>query len=672
VKLAAALALLLPCAASAWEAHRTADGQLIRWSPGHTLVVRLIDPPPGLRLKSGSDLRAAFTLAAATWQGVESAHVPVRFLEQIHPRDPQPGEVVVSFDLSTEFPANRDAASKTDLTIAGRDIVSAHVRLNARDFAWTTDGSSAGLDVQSLATHELGHALGLAHPCGDLDTRTPSCTALPPAVYAELQTDVMFPSISPGARRILSRDDRDGITALLPAAAPEVVPELLALDPHCMEVSRQIGPGLGQQLFLTIGRAPKVGVDRLELYNAGVLLQSAPIARDASGKPYVLAGANLALPPAKLDALLFADTGKAGVLLDALELSETCKKTGCASGGISLFGLVPLALFAFRRRRAAVVAVLLFCAFPAHAYKRTVNNGGLCIWWGTRGHSFIVDDSPPNYGTPDVAGPAAINAVRKSFLTWAGVSCSDLSFPDQGLSLDPKARVVGYFPGQHNVNLVLFRTANCHSGVVPAGDSCLSEGGCGNKYDCWDHGDSAIATTTTTSNRYTGQISDSDIELNDSPAPDGTRFIFTALDGARCTDPNQTGCVRFDIQNTVTHEAGHSLGMDHSLDPTATMYATAPEGETAKRTLHADDTQGICSIYPLGKRTVTCVNDPVTLTPVGSSNGGKCGSAPDQIGPGAMLGALLLLLWSRRKPQLAMRRTSAAPSASLPESGQIA
>jgi hypothetical protein len=207
---------------------------------------------------------------------------------------------------------------------------------------------------------------------------------------------------------------------------------------------------------------------------------------------------------------------------------------------------------------------------------------------------------------------------------------------------------------------------------VPAGDPCLIQGGCAHTWDCWDHGDGVIATTTTTSNRFTGQINDADIEINDSVPSSGTKFIFTAVDGAPCVDPNQTGCVRMDVQNTITHEAGHSLGLDHSTDPNATMYATAPQGETSKRALGSDDIQAICTIYPLGKATVTGNLDPISLTPIGSSNGG-CSQA--QTGPGAVLGALLLLLQirrrSRRKPQLAISASRKIASPALRDSGSV-
>jgi uncharacterized protein (TIGR03382 family) len=318
------------------------------------------------------------------------------------------------------------------------------------------------------------------------------------------------------------------------------------------------------------------------------------------------------------------------------------------------------------KRPAALALVLVLCALPAQAYKRSINSGNMCMWWSTRGHSFQIDKA----GTPDVVGAAAFTAIRKSFATWGQVSCSDLIFPDLGLSENPADRVVGYFPGQVNRNLVLFRIKNCRSGVVPDRDACLSQLNCGNKYDCWDHGAGVIATTTTTSNKFTGQIIDSDIEINDSSALDGTKLVFTAVDGPPCTVPNQTGCVRMDIQNTVTHEAGHSIGLDHTDVAAATMYATAPEGETSKRTLAPDDIQAVCDIYPKGAQTVTCLNDPITLTPTGMSNGG-CGCAQNQTGPGAVLAALAAVLLSRRRPKPAINPRSSPASASFRESGRM-
>ena len=646
------LALLLAApAASAWEAHRAPDGQSLRWTGPRALVtVRLIAPPAALRLRAPDGLRAAVVSAAAAWQAVETAHVPVRSGPAAGETDaPAPGEVLVGFEVGGSFPAGRDAAGYTELTLGqgGHGITAARVHLNGRDFDWATDGGATGLDVQTIVEHELGHALGLAHPCGDSDTRTPSCTALSPAVRTALEADVMYGSTTAGPRRSLSPDDRDGLSTLLPAGSVEPAPLLTAVLPDCLAGATFAAALSSQPLVLQTALEPST--TEVQLQDDGAQVASAVLSAGAAGlsaqlHPDLAAAGSL---PRRLTAVVIdARSGKAAVGLDALEVATRCGAAhGCSSGGSpALFLLPAFALFLRRRRGAAALVVLALAAGPAHAYKRSVNSGGLCVFWATRGHGFLIDAQ----GTPDVVGPAAFTAVRRSFAAWAAVPGSDLSFPDQGLSLDPKNRKVGFFPGQYNVNLVLWRTASCKT-AVPPGDACVQEGGCGNKYDCWDHGDGVIATTTTTSNRYTGQISDTDIELNDAPGSDGSaRFIFTANDGPPCSDPNQTGCVRIDIANTITHEAGHSLGLDHTSVPEATMFATAPEGETGKRVLHDDDIQAIQLIYPAGKPTLTCLSDPLTLTQTGSSNGAGCSTA-SSVGALPLL-ALFALLRRRKRP----------------------
>lgn len=53
-----------------------------------------------------------------------------------------------------------------------------------------------------------------------------------------------------------------------------------------------------------------------------------------------------------------------------------------------------------------------------------------------------------------------------------------------------------------------------------------------------------------------------------------------------------------DLQNALTHEFGHALGMAHSkTDPLATMHPTAQFGETHKRDLSDDDAEGLRALY---------------------------------------------------------------------------
>ena len=53
-----------------------------------------------------------------------------------------------------------------------------------------------------------------------------------------------------------------------------------------------------------------------------------------------------------------------------------------------------------------------------------------------------------------------------------------------------------------------------------------------------------------------------------------------------------------DLLNTLSHEFGHVLGIDHSpLEALATMYATSPPGELLKRDLHTDDVEAVTHLY---------------------------------------------------------------------------
>ncbi|MFC1909987.1 hypothetical protein ACFLXC_01680 [Chloroflexota bacterium] len=63
-----------------------------------------------------------------------------------------------------------------------------------------------------------------------------------------------------------------------------------------------------------------------------------------------------------------------------------------------------------------------------------------------------------------------------------------------------------------------------------------------------------------------------------------------------------TGGFDVDIQNIMTHEAGHWLmleDLDNSGAAEQTMYYQAADGELKKRSLEEGDIAGIQMIYPL-------------------------------------------------------------------------
>lgn len=84
----------------------------------------------------------------------------------------------------------------------------------------------------------------------------------------------------------------------------------------------------------------------------------------------------------------------------------------------------------------------------------------------------------------------------------------------------------------------------------------------------------------------TGEILDADIQIN-----------LNRGEIALCAASGCESSRAIDLQNVLTHEVGHFLGLAHSAEHDATMYGDADFGETSKRTLHPDDAAGICEIY---------------------------------------------------------------------------
>jgi hypothetical protein len=130
-----------------------------------------------------------------------------------------------------------------------------------------------------------------------------------------------------------------------------------------------------------------------------------------------------------------------------------------------------------------------------------------------------------------------------------------------------------------------------------------------------------------------GEIFDADMQLNE-----------TMGELQACAQSCPPGVV--DLQNVVTHEAGHFLGLGHSPIPTASMHDEARLGETRKRYLGPDDQAGLCAIYgglsdvsceaedyaPRGGLALDCYTPPASSCAVltgrsGAAGGLACGLA---------------------------------------------
>jgi MYXO-CTERM domain-containing protein len=164
----------------------------------------------------------------------------------------------------------------------------------------------------------------------------------------------------------------------------------------------------------------------------------------------------------------------------------------------------------------------------------------------------------------DVPHDACFAAVEAAMATWS-VPGSYFRFEETRPAFCCRA---GFQRDGANANCIMWREDEWPAEYPPAG----------------------IALTTLTYSVADGAILDADIELN------AVDFSYGTTCAAGETD----------IQNTVTHEAGHMLGLDHSAVPGATMRPRSYPGDCELRDLSADDVEGVLAIYPAAADPATC------------------------------------------------------------------
>jgi hypothetical protein len=240
-----------------------------------------------------------------------------------------------------------------------------------------------------------------------------------------------------------------------------------------------------------------------------------------------------------------------------------------------------------------------------------------------RWRSGCVYITPDSRGSSDIPGDEEFRVIKKVLDNWdaSTAGCGYLRFRRN-------ATYVGEL-GYDGVNRVIFREDSwCPPGVEPGDRNCYPP--------------EATAITTifhvdNPSRSDDGQIIDADIELNS--------IHYAMAVGCEGTCQSEgTGDLE-DLENTLTHEVGHVIGLDHPCytprfddngnvigdppidgdgnevppcDPEgalsdeireATMFASQSAGEIKKRSLEADDIAGFCDLYPLGDDPDRC--DPV-------------------------------------------------------------
>jgi len=178
---------------------------------------------------------------------------------------------------------------------------------------------------------------------------------------------------------------------------------------------------------------------------------------------------------------------------------------------------------------------------------------------------FINREGSLDFGepSPGVFNPSLFQVIQGSFDAWTAPTCGALKFVYGGLTCNAEIGFANERIMGGGMNLVVWRE------------------------DDWEHATDALALTTLTTNPTTGEIRDADVEFN------GVHFTFANLSQEDTTQS------LVDIRNTMTHEVGHMLGLDHEfLTQDATMFPNALPGEIFKRDLTTDDINGMCTIYP--------------------------------------------------------------------------
>jgi len=195
---------------------------------------------------------------------------------------------------------------------------------------------------------------------------------------------------------------------------------------------------------------------------------------------------------------------------------------------------------------------------------------GVPLFW----RNSCVGYSVQRNASRQVAFDDAANGLSRGFTKWTGSSCPTEGTGRSRVSIDVRdlgavdCGTIGYNQNGANQNVIVFRDGK------------------------WPHSDSSntLAHTIVTFGP-TGEIYDADMEIN------------TADRRVTLNDPVPPD--GYDFDSIVTHEAGHFLGLAHSGDNRATMFANYVPGATAMRQLTADDVAGVCSVYrPDGARAV--------------------------------------------------------------------
>lgn len=290
----------------------------------------------------------------------------------------------------------------------------------------------------------------------------------------------------------------------------------------------------------------------------------------------------------------------------------------------------------------------LLAATPCHAWQQYHTTQGKPMRWSVESlkHPLVLDLDDSGLSNDSLSPAAVLQATQTALLQWQQLNCPmEATEGVQAQCADGSAasRPLGIEFGSPEWRPAQAIGLGC---AATAELPCATLGPNGNQItfvhaaNNWPYGKGVIAMTVVSAVKSTGLIADADIAVNDA----GYSFcLATCLPG------------QIHFGEVILHEAGHFLGLDHSADPAAVMFAKPPEVINKMGALAADDKAGACAAYAATAAAPTC-------SPLGgtaASDSGGCGAGAAGSGWPSM-GLLLAAVvgWARRRHFTAVSNTS--------------